>query len=69
MAERDEPAVDRSQMDVVRLDEAEELDRRYWLTRTPLERWEAMERIRQVIYGYDPATARLQRVLEIVERK
>jgi hypothetical protein len=44
-------------------------DRAYWLSRTPAERWEALELLRQIAYGYDPATARLQRVLEIVELK
>jgi hypothetical protein len=44
-------------------------DRAYWLSRPPAERWEALELLRQIAYGYDPATARLQRVLEIVELK
>jgi hypothetical protein len=29
---------------------------------------EAIEVMRQIIYGYDPATTRLQRVLEITEQ-
>jgi hypothetical protein len=44
-------------------------DRAYWHSKTPAERWEALELLRQIAYGYDPATARLQRVLEIVELK
>jgi hypothetical protein len=44
-------------------------DRAYWLSKTPAERWEALELLRQIAYGYDPATERLQRVLEIVELK
>jgi len=28
---------------------------------------EALELTRQIVYGYDPATTRLQRVLEIAE--
>lgn len=39
----------------------------YWLTRTPAERLEALELLRQIHYGYDPLTARLQRVLDVVE--
>ena len=39
-------------------------DKEFWRTKTPLERLEAMEFMRQVMYGYDPATDRLQRVLE-----
>ena len=43
-------------------------DKEYWLSKTPQERMQALELMRQINYGYDPATARLQRVLEIVER-
>jgi hypothetical protein len=52
-----------------RIDPLEESasDREYWLARSPQERMEALELMRQIIYGYDPATARLQRVLEIAE--
>jgi hypothetical protein len=42
-------------------------EREYWRTRTPAERMEALELTRQIVYGYDPATTRLQRVLEIAE--
>ena len=41
-------------------------DRQYWLSKTPDERFEALEILRQIAYGYDPATARLQRVFEII---
>ena len=44
-------------------------DKEYWLSKTPQERLEALELMRQINYGYDPTTARLQRVLEIVELK
>ncbi|HFQ93841.1 MAG TPA: hypothetical protein ENK32_07525 [Anaerolineae bacterium] len=37
----------------------------YWLTKTPQERLEALELMRQIIYNYDPATTRLQRVFTI----
>jgi len=40
----------------------------YWLSKTPRERLIATELMRQINYGYDPTTARLQRVLEIVEQ-
>jgi hypothetical protein len=39
----------------------------YWLSRTPQERLQAAELMRQIVYGYDPATTRLQRVLEIAQ--
>ena len=40
----------------------------YWYSKTPQERMEAIEVMRQIIYGYDPATTRLQRVLENTEQ-
>ncbi len=42
-------------------------DKAYWLSRTPEERLEAAELMRQVNYGYDPTTEGLQRVFEIVK--
>ncbi len=42
-------------------------ERAYWGSKTPIERLEALEFLRQINYGYDSATARLQRVLEIAE--
>jgi hypothetical protein len=44
-------------------------DREYWLSKTPDERLEAVELMRQIIYGYDPSAAKLRRdVFEIVQR-
>ena len=40
-------------------------DYEYWLTKSYSERLEAVEFMRQTMYGYDPATARLQRVLTV----
>jgi len=42
-------------------------DAAWWRTRSPDERFQHIEYLRQVNYGYDSATARLQRVLEVVE--
>jgi hypothetical protein len=39
----------------------------YWRTRTPAERLIAVELYRQIMYGYDPVTTRIQKVLEIVK--
>jgi len=50
-------------------EEADAADRAYWHSRTPEERLLALELMRQSAYGYDPATARLQRVFEITELK
>ena len=48
-------------------DDSEE--RAYWKSKTPQERLEALEILRQIHYGYDPATERLQRVLEVARLK
>ena len=48
-------------------DESDE--KQYWLTKSPCERLRALELMRQIIYGYDPATERLQRVFEVAERQ
>ena len=44
-------------------------DRKYWASKTPAERLEALEIMRQIMYGYDPTTTRLQRVFTIAERR
>lgn len=43
-------------------------EKAYWLSKTPHERMQAAELMRQIVYGYDPSTTRLQRVLEIAQR-
>jgi len=40
-------------------------DKAFWLKRSPVARLEAIELMRQTVYGYDPATLRLQRVLAV----
>ena len=41
----------------------------YWRSKTRYERLQAVELMRQVIYGYKPSTVRLQRFFEIAELK
>ena len=48
-------------------DESDE--KQYWLTKSPYERLRALELMRQIIYGYDQSTERLQRFFEVAERK
>jgi hypothetical protein len=58
------PKIQRTAFTVAALfDESDE--KSYWLSKTPYERLEAVELMRQIIYGYDPSTTRLQRVLEV----
>ena len=42
-------------------------EKAYWLSKTPHERLEAMELMRQINYGYNTSSCRLQRVFEIAE--
>jgi len=58
--------LDRAAYDVGTI-ESETHERDYWRDKSPGERMDALELMRQIIYGYDPTTTRLQRVLEIVE--
>ena len=58
--------IDKSSLSVVSLSEASD-DQEYWHTKTPQERLEAVELMRQINYGYDPTTIRLQRVLEVAQ--
>lgn len=64
----DEPSLDRSAFSVTSLQNQDEEEREYWARLNPTERIRALERSRQIVYGYDPASTRLQRVLEIAER-
>ena len=58
--------LDRSAFEVASLDD-EDPDKVYWRSKSPQQRMEALELLRQIIYGYDPATTRLQRVLEVID--
>ncbi|MCI0485942.1 MAG: hypothetical protein L0229_05000 [Blastocatellia bacterium] len=61
--------MDKSALSVSSLFEESD-EKEYWLSKTPDERLEALEMMRQIIYGYDDSTApRLQRVLEIAQRQ
>jgi hypothetical protein len=56
--------LDKTKLSVVGL-KASSDDREYWAAKTPAERWAAMEWMRAVNYGYNPATDRLQRILAV----
>jgi len=58
--------LDRSAFQIASLDDESD-EREYWRAKSPAERMEALELMRQIVYGYDPATTRLQRILEIAE--
>jgi len=46
-------------------DESDEKE--YWLSKSPIERFYSVEILRQMMYGYDPFTTRLQRFFEVTE--
>ena len=60
------PKVDRSVVTVGNAS-GESDEKAFWLSKTPLDRLEAVELLRQIAYGYDPTTTRLQRLLETAE--
>jgi hypothetical protein len=59
--------MDKTAFSVMTVAEAAEQDRTFWWSKTPEERLAALELMRQIHYGYDPSTERLQRVLRVVE--
>jgi len=44
------------------------MDIEYWKSKSPSERIEAIELMRQINFGYDPSTERLQRFFTITQR-
>jgi hypothetical protein len=42
-------------------------ERAFWFTRTPQERLQMLELVRQRVYGYDAATARMEKVFSVVK--
>ena len=63
-----EVRMDKTAFSIVSLTEESD-EKEFWQTKTPQQRLEAVELLRQLNYGYDPATTRLQRVLTIAEFK
>ncbi|MBI4649565.1 MAG: hypothetical protein HY738_23930 [Bacteroidia bacterium] len=43
-------------------------DRNFWLSKSPQERFIALELLRQRLFGYDITSARLQRFFEVAEQ-
>jgi hypothetical protein len=68
MDENNFPRLDKTVFSVVSLEEADSDEVEFWLSKTPYERLDALETLRQIFYGYNPTTTRLQRIFEITER-
>ena len=61
------PKLDKTRIQVSSLTDPTD-DKEYWLAKSPTERLEAIETMRQIIYGYNPITTRLQRLFEVTQR-
>ena len=61
------PKMDKTAFSVASLNAPSD-ERAYWLAKSPAERLEAVEIMRQILYGYDPLTTRLQRFFEVTQR-
>ena len=60
------PRLNKKIVKITSLEDTEE-EKKYWISMTPLERIEAIEINRRMIYGEDRVTSRLQRLLEVAE--
>jgi hypothetical protein len=60
------PSLDKRIVKVTSLDDTEE-EKKYWISKTPVERIEAIEINRRTIYGENRVTSRLQRFFETSE--
>ncbi|RPI73938.1 MAG: hypothetical protein EHM45_19990 [Desulfobacteraceae bacterium] len=60
------PRLDKRILKVTTLSDRDD-EKKYWLSRTPEERLNAVEINRRMVYGKDRTAARLQRFLEVVE--
>lgn len=59
--------MDKSYIKIDKLASKDNEAREYWLSKTPEERFLALENLRRRLYNYD-STRRLQRFFEIVKR-
>ena len=60
MTQAESATIEASAVRLLSREEAEREDRLFWHSKTQAERLAAAEQLRQVAYGYDAATARIQ---------
>jgi hypothetical protein len=53
---------------VASLNDADSLDKAYWAAQSLQDRLRALEIMRQFVYGYDPLTDRVERVVKVIKR-
>jgi len=61
--------LDRSAFSIGTFEDAAREERAMFQSMSPQQRLEVLEYLRQVNYGYDACSRRLQRVLEVLERE
>jgi len=59
--------VDRTVITVTSLEDSDKDDLSFWLSKTSLERFIALEILRQQYYRYDPISTRLQRLVIVTQ--
>ena len=60
------PPHDKTTFTVASLSDADD-DKAYWHSSSVFERLQAVEQMRQVVYGYEPASGGVQRTFEVAE--
>lgn len=60
------PKMNKTAFSVVSLDDESD-EKEYWHSKTPEERLAALELMRRIMYGYDPVSAKVEIVFEVVE--
>jgi hypothetical protein len=60
--------MDKTAFSVISLKESGN-DKEFWRTQSTAARLQALELMRQVMYGYDPISARVERIFTVIERK
>lgn len=60
---------DKSSIEVTSFEEADRADREFWRSKSPIERLQALEHIRQLAWGYGNGKRRpeFQRTFEVLE--
>jgi hypothetical protein len=60
--------LDKTAFSVISVADADADVKAYWKGQSTRARLEALELMRQVMYGYDPITDRVERVFEVIKR-
>ena len=64
----DSNKIDKSAFSIVDLQDSND-EKKYWNSKSPQERVQAIEIMRKILYGEDATAGRLQRILEITKLK